>query len=140
MAFVFHQKVLFKHCDPNGIVFYPRYFEMTNDAVEAWFADRLGAPFEELHGPQGLGVPTAAIEIAFKAPSFHGDLLDFTLTPRRLGRASLRLSTVADCAGERRLTMTSTLVMAAAKGGGARPWPDEIRARIEAELEPEEAP
>ncbi|MEL6103010.1 MAG: acyl-CoA thioesterase, partial [Pseudomonadota bacterium] len=28
MSFQFLQKVLFKHCDPAGIVFYPRYFEM----------------------------------------------------------------------------------------------------------------
>jgi 4-hydroxybenzoyl-CoA thioesterase len=39
MAFVMNQKVLFKHCDPAGVVFYPRYFEMINDCVEALFDD-----------------------------------------------------------------------------------------------------
>ena len=36
MSFTLTQKVLFKHCDPAGIVFYPRYFEMINDCVEAF--------------------------------------------------------------------------------------------------------
>ena len=27
----------FRHCDPAGIVFYPRYFEMMNDAIEIFF-------------------------------------------------------------------------------------------------------
>ena len=34
MAFVFPQKVRFQHCDPAGIVFYPRYFEMLNTTIE----------------------------------------------------------------------------------------------------------
>lgn len=37
MLFTFTQKVLFKHCDPAGIVFYPRYFEIINDCIEAFF-------------------------------------------------------------------------------------------------------
>ena len=31
----------FNHCDPAGIVFYPRYFEMTNSVVENFFADEV---------------------------------------------------------------------------------------------------
>ena len=36
MGFEFRQTIGFKHCDPAGIVFYPRYFEMFNDCVEAF--------------------------------------------------------------------------------------------------------
>lgn len=139
-TFTYRQKVLFRHCDPNGIVFYPRYFEMANDAVEAWFAERLGAPFEEIHGPMALGTPTATLSAVFHAPSRHGDALDWALAPTRLGRASLDLSTKATCEGAPRMTMTSTLVMAKGDGGGATPWPDAIRARIEAEMTAEETP
>ena len=57
-ARLFHytQKVMFKHCDPAGIVFYPRYFEMMNDVVESFFAECLGLPFERLLVT--AGVPT----------------------------------------------------------------------------------
>ena len=35
--FVSQVEVRFRHFDPAGIVFYPRYFEMINDFVEEWF-------------------------------------------------------------------------------------------------------
>ena len=33
--------VQFAHCDPAGIVFYARYFEIINEVVEDWFEDAL---------------------------------------------------------------------------------------------------
>ena len=33
--------VRFQHTDPAGIVFYPRYFEMINQVIEDWFAEKL---------------------------------------------------------------------------------------------------
>ena len=33
------QDITFRQCDPAGIVFYPRYFEMMNDAIERFFSD-----------------------------------------------------------------------------------------------------
>ena len=110
MAFVHMQPVMFQHCDPAGIVFYPRYFEMLNATVEVWFDARLGHSFARLHGPMGLAVPTAAIEVTFTAPSRLGDELSFTLKPTRLGRTSLGLSIGAASGEEARLAMTSTLV------------------------------
>ena len=48
MAFLHPQAVLFRHCDPAGIVFYPRYFEMLNDCVEAFLDTELGIPVDIL--------------------------------------------------------------------------------------------
>ncbi|QIE57476.1 acyl-CoA thioesterase [Pikeienuella piscinae] len=139
MAFTHHLKVLFQHCDPAGIVFYPRYFEMANEAVEAWFADRLATPFERLHGTMGLAIPTVALQVEFVAPSRHGDRLTFRLQPDRIGRSSLALGTLAMAEdGEERMKMRSTLVLTERAGGGARPWPDELRARLNTELKEEE--
>ena len=83
MSFTFTQKVLFRHCDPAGIVFYPRYFEMINDCVEAFF-ESLNYPFYEMH-KAGHGVPTAQIETRFIAPSRHGEVLDLQLNCHKLG-------------------------------------------------------
>ena len=57
MSFAFPQKILFKHCDPAGCVFFPRYFEMINDCAEAIFDEVIGVPYEEIHIK--AGVPTA---------------------------------------------------------------------------------
>ncbi len=123
MKFIFPQKVLFKHCDPAGIVFYPRYFEMINDCVEAFF-DEIGFPFAVLH--RNAGVPTAQIEAVFKAPSRHGDQLEIALSATRVGGASLGLAFLAKCSSEPRFTATATLVHTDVQG---RPegWPDDMR-------------
>src|SRR4030095_9824965 len=75
--FTLQQKVRFQHCDPAGIVFYPRYFEMVTAAVEEWFGQRLGVPFATLHGPLGGAVPTASMSVGFHAPRRLGEALGF---------------------------------------------------------------
>lgn len=123
MLFVFPQKVLFRHCDPAGIVFYPRYFEMINDCVEAFFAE-LGVPFEEIH--KTAGVPTAQIETRFTAPSRHGDELLLSLEIIRVGRSSLGLEIDAQARGEPRFSSASTLVYIN-ETGRATSWPDTLK-------------
>jgi 4-hydroxybenzoyl-CoA thioesterase len=135
MPFVFSQKVRFQHCDPAGIIFYPRYFEMLNATIEEWFATRLGRSFGEIHGPMEMGVPTVAHETCFHKPSRLGDRLDFTLTPLRLGRSSVTLAVEATCATEPRVSFTTTLVWYAKADGRPRPWPTDLRAGIEMEMQ-----
>jgi 4-hydroxybenzoyl-CoA thioesterase len=133
MAFRCAQRVLFRHCDPAGIVFYPRYFEMLNDCIEAWFAARLGWDWSDLHGPQGMAVPTVAVEVLFLAPSRHGDDLTFTLVVTKAGRTSVGLSIVAACGDEVRLRATQTLVCIAKDTGRPVAWPAGIRTGFEEE-------
>lgn len=107
MKFEFPQKILFKHCDPAGIVFYPRYFEMLNDCVEA-FCDDIGFAFEDIHHHGRL--PTVQIETTFVTPSFHGDRMVIDLEITKLGTSSIGLEFQAHCGGTTRFTATSTLV------------------------------
>ncbi len=127
MSFVFPQKILFKHCDPAGIVFFPRYFEMINDCVETFFDEVLGLPFEELH--LYGGVPTAEIRTRFTAPSRHGDRLAFTLDCTKVGRTSLGLEIVATCEDETRFISSSTLVHVN-REGRPTPWPDHVATKL----------
>ena len=138
MAFFFSQRVRFQHCDPAGIVFFPRYFEMVNATVEEWFAERLGMPFAEMHGPTQGGIPTASIRADFRAPSRLGDLLEWRLMPRRLGGTSCELGLSASCRDELRAEFVQTIVWVDMASGRPRPWPDGLRTRIRRELETEE--
>lgn len=131
MSFKVQIPVRFKHCDPAGIVFFPRYFEMINDVVEDWFAQNLNCPFPELL--RSNGAPTVQIEAGFTAPSLHGDVLDFELVPTRLGSSSVTYAMTAHCGDELRLRVTATLVYVE-RMGRSMPWPEEIRARIAAQL------
>lgn len=129
MAYVYPQKILFKHCDPAGIVFYPRYFEMMNDCMEAFFDEVLGLPFSTIH--RDGGVPTAEISTRFQAPSKLGDYLKISLRVVKLGRTSMGLSFHAECDGETRFETKSTLVRTN-RSGRPTEWPEKVSARINA--------
>ena len=133
MGFERSEKVLFRHCDPAGIVFFPRYFEMMNDCVEAFFADALGMPFEGLH--RTGAVPTARIETRFAAPSRHGDRLELRLDVTKVGRTSAAYRMTAHSGAELRFDTRATLVLVDANGRPA-PWPAEVRRRLTDHLEP----
>lgn len=130
--FAMSQKVLFKHCDPAGIVFFPRYFEMMNDCVEAFFDEALKHPFESLH--QTTAVPTVRIETHFAAPSRHGDRLELRLGIVRVGHTSARYHMTAHEGDELRFDTTATLVHVGADGRPL-PWPKALRARLLQEQE-----
>ncbi|PKF76286.1 thioesterase [Vibrio sp. vnigr-6D03] len=127
MTYIVKQKVLFKHCDPAGIVFYPRYFEMINDVVEMFFAEALLMPFEELLKTGGL--PTAEICTRFHSPSRHGEYLHISLEPKRLGHSSMDVDVKAICESEERFSSSLTLVNVDSNGKSCE-WSGEIREKI----------
>lgn len=122
--------VEFNHCDPAGIVFYPRYFEMTNSVVENFFAEALDYPFARMMAERH-GIPTVRIEAEFRAPSRLGDRLGFALEVARLGRSSVGFALGAEAAGEQRMAAKLTLVWVSPEGK-ASAWPEALRARFAA--------
>lgn len=120
-------QVRFKDCDPAGIVFYPRYFEMINDTAEDFFAQVLDYPFHRMT-PEN-GVPTVAIETQFLAPSRHGDWLEISFEVQTLGRTSLTYRQVAQSAGQDRFHAQATLVHVN-REGRPTPWPETVTTKI----------
>ena len=99
-SFVRARVVRFSECDPAGIVFYPRYFEMMNDLVEDWFADALDVNFKVLINVRGLGIPMARIETEFFKPCMLGDNITLSLRVLRMGLSSVRAEILGAAAGE----------------------------------------
>ena len=126
MAFEMPQKVLFKHCDPAGIVFYPRYFEMMNDCVEAFF-DHIGHPMHEIL--KDGGVPTVQVQTRFQKPSRHGDDLVIHLLPQRVGNSSFTFEIKA-LAGEEERFASDMVIVHVDNNGAAEAWPDPIRNKL----------
>ena len=127
MSFTTRSKVRFAHVDAAGIVFYPRYFEMLNGAVEDWFAEGLGVGFAELHLTRGLGVPTVSLDSRFAAPSRLGDELDITIEVKSVGRSSCAVAYTVACGDEVRMTAEGVLVCMVLAEGRSAPWPDDVR-------------
>jgi len=131
MVFTVSQKVLFRHCDPAGIVFYPRYFEMMNDCVEAFF-DRIGHPFEGIH--QDGAIPTARIDARFRVPSRHGDVLEIDLECARIGTSSLAIGFCGRAGDQIRFEADAVVVHVGADGRPL-PWPDDMRQALKRHME-----
>lgn len=124
----------FAHCDPAGIVFYPRYFELCDAAVEDWTPVILGVSRHTLHLEMGLGLPTVDLHAGFTAVSRLGDLLDIDVILTRVGNSSIDLSIAMSCDGEPRLTARCTQVLTDLSRMRSTPWPPEFRERLQKEL------
>jgi 4-hydroxybenzoyl-CoA thioesterase len=125
----------FNHCDPAGIVFYPRYFEMTHHVCENFFREAVGLSYAQMMADRA-GVPTVRLETDFRAPSRLGEVLDVTLEVTRLGTSSVTFEIVGSCGGQVRLTVAITLVWAKDVNGviGPQPWPEPMRAKLQTYL------
>ena len=136
MSIVFQreQPVRFGHCDPAGIVFYPRYFEMLNELIEDWFAQALGLPFDVLIGRRGIGMPTAQLDTRFLRVSRHGDRLRQCIHVERLGGSSLKLRITFDGDDGLRVEFRQVLVCTSLATHKPQAFPDDLRAALERSL------
>ena len=133
MSYARSIRVEFNHCDPAGIVFYPRYFEMTNSVCENFFREVVGYSYHAMMA-DGIGVPTARVETDFRAPSRLGDVLDWVMVVERVGGSSVGVRLEGLCGAELRLVVRLVLVWMSPEGRPAR-WPERIRAVQETHLE-----
>lgn len=129
MTFSTKVQVRFAHVDAAAIVFYPRYFEMLNGAVEDWFA-ALGWDFRTMHVDRRMAVPTVKLECEFVAPSELGDILTITVAPTKVGRSSCTLSFGVSGNGKERLRAKAILVCMNIATQKSMPWPEDLHARM----------
>lgn len=115
-------KILFRHCDPARIVFYPRYFEIINDVVEEFFAQIDGYHFDDMH--PDAGVPMAQISSEFYKPSFHGDVLDVELGFVKIGGSSAHWELAMYCGEEKRIEAKGVMVYVENLRGHR--WPSKV--------------
>ncbi|QGZ63234.1 acyl-CoA thioesterase [Paraburkholderia acidisoli] len=125
-------KIHFSECDPAGIVFYPQYFVLFNDLIEAWFDEMLPEGYHGVIGGRRVGMPTVRLEVDFTAVSKMGDEVWLSLDVERLGEKSLTLAwacTGAD--GVLRMAARQTLVTTSLETHKSIGMPDDIRRAIE---------
>jgi 4-hydroxybenzoyl-CoA thioesterase len=122
--------VRFGDCDPAGIVFYPRYFEMVNSVVEDWWT-HLGMPWPEMIEGRRIGTPVSHVETIFLRPSRAGERLQFRLSLESLGRSSVRLRyRVLGPAGEERIRIRQRMVCVSLESSLPIAWPAEFRSLL----------
>lgn len=128
---IFDRKVEFQHCDPAGILFFPRYFEMLNSVIEEWFDTKLDYSFHAMHMQDGKGVPTAEVAAKFVLPSRLGDVLNFGIHIIRAGSSSLELDVQIHCKNTKRVQIKQILVFIDLASGKPEKWPEIITKKFE---------
>lgn len=122
--------VRFQHCDPAGIVFYPRYVEMVNATIEDWFAAVIGISFAEIHTTLETAIPARSLALDFRLPSRIGEVLDFGVGVTKLGGSSLGLTVTARCGDEVRFVADVVLVHVPKASFRPTPWPERFRTAL----------
>ncbi len=123
-------RIRFSDCDPAGIVFFPQYFVMFNGLIEDWVTEGLGVSYAELIGPRRVGLPTVALQSAFRAISRHGDTVALSLQLERFGSCSIDLALQCRAGDEQRVSIRQTLVTTSLDTHRAIPLPDDLRAAL----------
>lgn len=130
--FVRPHRIRFSECDPAGIVFYPQYFVLFNDLMEAWIDELLPHGFAGLIGTSRFGLPTVRLEADFKAISRMGDDVTLSLEVQRLGNKSMTLRLACHGRdGELRMQALQTVVTTSLATHAAVPIPAALRAALD---------
>lgn len=126
-------RLRFAHCDPAGIAYYPRLFELADAAIEDWTAETI-APRRTMHEEMRLGMPTVTLQSEFFAPAHLGDELEIALSVTALGASSIDFI-IAVSTDKLLFTTHYRQVLMNLDTQRAAHWPAEIRARLEAQIE-----
>ncbi|QEI05782.1 acyl-CoA thioesterase [Pigmentiphaga aceris] len=122
------RRIRFSECDPAGIVFYPQYFVMFNDLMEAWVDELVVDGFRGLIIERRVGMPTVRLEADFRAISRMGDLVTLELEVERVGTKSLNLAwRCMGEDGELRMGGQQTIVFTSLDTHRAIAVPDDFR-------------
>ena len=124
--------IRFSHCDPAGIVYFPRFFDLIHQAMEDWFTYGLGERFSDLVMQKGLGTPTVSTQCDFISPARFGDVLAIELAILRLGNASVELRFAASVTGRSCFECRHTICLFDRNTVKAVPIPNDLRDRMQA--------
>jgi 4-hydroxybenzoyl-CoA thioesterase len=131
-------------CDPAGIVYFPRFFELFHQAMETWFFDGLGLPYDALIVGRKIGFPSVHTEADFKRPTRFGETIAVELRVREPGHSSIAFDYVIrahDDPSDVRATGHTVCVVMDLDASSptfrrALPMPDDLRERIAAFRQP----
>jgi 4-hydroxybenzoyl-CoA thioesterase len=129
-VFTHQRKIRFSHCDPAGIVYFVNFFDIISAAVEDWFGEAIGLPFQEMHLQQRVGFPIVDTRCQFMRPCHLGDILVIELSIARLGRASIEFSIRGRVGDEEKLQANHKVVMVSLDTYRSTPIPEELRLKM----------
>ncbi|MFA7404364.1 MAG: YbgC/FadM family acyl-CoA thioesterase [Pelobacteraceae bacterium] len=127
-------RIYYEDTDSGGVVYHANYIKYMERARTEYFRSH-GFFVAEL-AKNGFVFPVVRLEIDFKSPALHDDLLVVTTTPLRVGGSSITLSQKIVRQIDNRLLVDGVVTLACISPAlKARRIPLEIRTMLEAEQE-----
>jgi acyl-CoA thioesterase FadM len=123
--------IRFSHCDPAGIVYFARYFDMFNGVVEDWFGERLKIDYHTMIGTRRIGLGYVSVSADFMKPSRMGDRLECAVLVTRIGNASLGLAIHGFRDQAPAVIGRLVMVTTSLETHTSIPLPDDLRAAVE---------
>jgi 4-hydroxybenzoyl-CoA thioesterase len=124
-------------CDPAGIIFYPRYFEIFDTSTTVLFERALGMnKIDYLKAYDFAGHPLVQSRARFRTPTRFGDEVDIETTLVDIGRSSFKIEHRLHKADTLAVEGFETRVWVIRPPGGKRlksqPIPPDVVARLKA--------
>ncbi|WP_052261940.1 acyl-CoA thioesterase [Leisingera sp. ANG-M1] len=128
---------VFRHgqCDPAGIVYTPKFFDVFNQVIEAWFCKRLGIGYYEIIGPRRTGLGYVNAAATFFTPCMMGEKVEIFVAVTAIGSKSYQLQLHAMKNGREALRGNFTTVTTCLDEHQAIPIPPDIKAALAAYAE-----
>ncbi|MGH9038673.1 MAG: acyl-CoA thioesterase [Acidimicrobiia bacterium] len=131
-GFVHRRRPVYADVDQQGVVFHGHWLAYFDDAMTR-FVDWLGFPPKATFaGHFDVMVVKASLE--WSGPAGFDDEVDIEVEPVRLGTASFDLRYTASVAGATVCTAVVTYVSVTPGTPQATPIPEDVRAKLEAQL------
>ncbi len=121
----------FGDCDISGTAYFPSYLNILNGVNEEFWL-HLGYPWHEIIWKHRWGTPTVHLSCDFSKPSFFGEELEFAVEVRKVGRSSVTMHHLISCKGEKRWESTQVLAASDLDKHCSIPWPDDVKAALDA--------
>lgn len=126
-------RIYYEDTDAGGVVYHANYIKYLERARTEFFRSH-GFFVAELAG-NGFVFPVVRLEIDFRAPALHDDLLSVETHPTRVGGSSFTLNQNITRKSDGKLLAEGVVTLACVSPAlKARRIPPEIRSMLEAEL------
>lgn len=87
--FTYERRLRFEDADVGQVLFYPRYFALCYEALEALLAEEISGGYPGLLRERGLAFPTVHATSDFEQPIVWGDSARVELAVERIGDTSV---------------------------------------------------
>jgi acyl-CoA thioester hydrolase len=126
-------RIYYEDTDAGGVVYHANYIKYLERARTEYFRDR-GFFVADLVR-DGFVFPVVRLEMDFRSPAHHDDLISVTTSPKRIGGSSVTLSQNILRKSDGTLLAEGTVTLACVSPAlKARRIPIEVRSMLEAEM------